>query len=181
MKSALIDASSAILLYKAKIFDDVCLAYHLLVVPAVYAEITVARRSGATAFRQAYARNRIERLKQPCPHAADQVAMALGTGERDTVAAYLEGASHFVIIDDGKGAQACRVNGIPHINALLCAKILLHSGLIESDLFESAFNHLLSIGRYSLKVIEYAQACTSEMLADFFPSPLPSPQKGVIL
>jgi len=47
MKTALIDASSAILLYKAELFEAVASAYDLAMAPAVFQEVTVADRMGA--------------------------------------------------------------------------------------------------------------------------------------
>ncbi len=181
MKTALIDASSAILLYKAQMFDAVAWAYRLQVVPAVFGEITVPNRTGASAFRRALHRRRILQLNNLPDAGAVRRMRSMGIGERDTVAAYAQGASDFIIIDDGKGAQACRANDIPHINALLCPKILYLTGHIEASLFESAFYHLQRIGRYSARVIEYAQTCTPDKLMDFFPRPLPSSKKEGIL
>ena len=53
MKCVLIDASSAILLYKVGLFDSVAGAYRLRAAPAVIREITVPNRRGASAFARA--------------------------------------------------------------------------------------------------------------------------------
>ena len=168
MKSVLIDASSAILLYKAGLFDSVAGAYRLRAAPAVIREITVLNRRGASAFARACETGALLPADTgSCPDAGGLTS--LGDGERETLLAYRAGQGDFVLIDDGRGAAACRSGGIPHINALLCPKLLHWTGVIDQCACRAVFSRLLQIGRYSEQVIHFAGTCTPEMLSEFFP------------
>ena len=169
MKTGLIDASSAILLYKADLFHAVCGLYHLKVAPAVLTEITVASHTGASFFSNAYAAGALSPA-EPGPEPEYPSMMALGDGERETLMAYQNGQGDFVIIDDGRGAAACRSNAIPYINALLCPRILNWVGAIDIQTSASLFKRLLQFGRYSSQVVDYAKTCTPDMLSSFLPS-----------
>lgn len=169
-KTALIDSSSAILLHKVDLLATMVRVYHLAMVPAVYAEITLAGRSGARKIRDACSGGLIE-LVQVGAVEADHTLASLGAGERSTLMAFDRGDAHFIIMDDRKGALACRSKDIPYINALLCPKVLHHSGHIDTPVYQAAFQRLQRIGRYSPAIKEYAERCTSQMLAGFFPDP----------
>ena len=92
----------------------------------------------------------------------------LHQGERDTLHHFLNGAARFVILDDGKGVQVCRRYGIPHINALLCPKILHYSErLPDAQQVQSLFERIAGLGRYSKDVVAWARQCRRSDL-DFF-------------
>ncbi len=169
MKCVLIDASSAILLYKVGLFDSVAGAYRLRAAPAVIREITVPNRRGASAFARAC---EIGALLPADPGSCLDTGglTSLGDGERETLLAYRSGQGDFVLIDDGRGAAACRSGGIPHINALLCPRLLHWTGIIDRCACQAVFSRLLQIGRYSEPVIHFAGTCTPEMLSEFLPT-----------
>jgi hypothetical protein len=75
----------------------------------------------------------------------------------------------FVIIDDGRGAAACRTDAIPYINALLCPKLLHWAGALDRGACDAAFNTILAVGRYSKQVVDYVETCTPDMLSGFAP------------
>jgi hypothetical protein len=168
MKRALIDASSAILLYKAALFEAVASAYDLAMAPAVFQEVTVADRPGAAHFDAAC---RLGRIDVPCGCIEPRQALlgGLGAGERETLCIYAAGGVDFVILDDRKGANYCRSQSIPYINALLCPKILHWAGLLDRPACTRAFDYLLGQGRYSSHVIEFAKKCNHQRLAFFMP------------
>jgi predicted nucleic acid-binding protein len=171
MKTVLIDACSAILLYKAGLFDNMTQAHALVVTAAVFKELTVATHPGAAAFDQAYrgASIQVLDLTNRCkPEPA--WAAGLGAGERDTLLAFEPLKADYIVIDDRRGVRCCRERHVPHINALLCPLTLNAVGLIGVDRCRQAFDHLTVIGRYNRSVIDYARNCTIEGLKAFWPA-----------
>jgi len=168
MKTGLIDASSAILLYKANLFTAVSAAYRLKVAPAVLKEITVVKRKGASFFRRAFDTGSLFPA-EPGPEPDASNLPALGEGERETLMAFRNDQGDFVIIDDGRGAAACRTDAIPYINALLCPKLLHWAGALDRGACDAAFNTILAVGRYSKQVVDYVETCTPDMLSGFAP------------
>ena len=169
MKRVLIDASSAILLHKARIFQDMAEHYVLNMVPTVFDEITVANHSGAEIFKEAKDSGQIQLVVPDRDTIRDKITASLHAGEFETIMAYADEPAHFVIMDDGRGARACRTMGIPYINALLCPSILYLSGKIDGMVRESAFTTLKTIGRYSGEIVAYAEMADLENLSSFFP------------
>jgi hypothetical protein len=171
MKKALLDASSAILLFKSGLFDDLLDSYNIIITESVYDELTANDHIGAKEFRN-YRRSREmgvqpslkrEGLNQlPFPDTS-----SLGKGERDTIHQFYSGVGHFIIIDDGKGARYCRDNRIPYINALLFPRILYLIYSISETGFNNKAEKVISIGRYSQEIIDYALTCTKDDL-EFF-------------
>jgi hypothetical protein len=168
MRSVLIDASSAILLYKVDLFGPVAAVYRLKAVPAVIREITVAGHTGAAYFRRAHGSGDVAPA-DPGPDGNRSTDSSLGDGERETLLAYGNTQGDFVMIDDRRGVAACRAGGIPHINALLCPRLLYWSGAIDRTRSRDVFQRLLDVGRYSRRVIDYARTCTPGMLERFLP------------
>ena len=169
MKTALIDASSAILLYKADLFDAVSSAYHLVMAPAVFQEVTVAGRQGAAHFDEVCRWGQIRIASGPIGPYGEEKLSGMGAGERETLCMYDKGGVDFVILDDRKGASYCRSQTIPYINALLCPKILHWAGMIDGSAYIQALEHLLDQGRYSRQVVEFEIKCNHQELAFFMP------------
>jgi hypothetical protein len=168
---AIIDASSAILLYKAGLLERYCQMVQLLMTRSVFAEATVPRQSGADAiFRLSMRQPGIVVLDDPLnPDCLESVADVdrLDRGERDTLLHYLNGAARFVVIDDGKAVRVCRRQGIPHVNALLVPKMLYFTQRLPLDQIDHYFVRLCSIGRYSKHVVDWAKRCGAGQL-EFF-------------
>lgn len=171
MPRVLIDASSAILLVKAGLIDACCRMFHLLMTRCVFEEVTVPAHPGVDRLRRlAGSQPGILVLADPAGTLAGNVGadvQRLHRGERDTLHHYLNGTARFVIIDDGKGVQACRRHGIPHVNALLCPRLLHFSGRMSGDRARSYFSRVAGLGRYSAAVLEWAETCRRSDL-DFF-------------
>ena len=127
---AMIDASSAILLTKAGIMDACCQVFRIKMTRRVFEEVTVMDRPGERRLRALAGKASgfvvVEDPTGPFPDQAGADLQRLHQGERDTLHHFLNGTVRFVILDDGKGVQVCRRQGIPHINALLCPKILYY-------------------------------------------------------
>lgn len=171
MKKALIDSSSAIILTKAGLFEEILGLYDVRMARSVFEEITCEMRPGVAAFKAAKRDQHLAVVEVKDGHRAPMDAKALlaamHRGERETILRFYEGAEDFIIIDDGKGAGYCRSHRIPYINALLCPKILyLHGKIPEPDLFP-AFERIRTIGRYSRAVIEQAAVLSQNELAFF--------------
>jgi predicted nucleic acid-binding protein len=169
MKNALIDASSAILLYKAKLLETMTEVYRLSMTPTVYKEITVQGRSGVIFFRRAINTGRINVLRHHPSNLPDTVVSRLDMGEAETIKAYRQQNAHFIIIDDKKGAQVCRTQKIPYINALLCPNLLYWSKKIDADTCRKAFAQIQRIGWYASHVVHFAQNTTATRMHHFLP------------
>lgn len=168
---AIIDASSAILLYKAGLIDISCEMVQLLMTRSVFEEVTVPQQVGAGGFRVLVGRQPgIIVLEDPRDNVSNGASVDIGRlhrGERDTLIHFLNGAARFVIIDDGKAVRVCRRHGIPHVNALLFPKLLYFSKRLPADQADRFFFRLCSLGRYSDKVIDWAKDCGAGQL-EFF-------------
>jgi hypothetical protein len=172
MKKLLIDASSAILLYKAGLFDRLANTYDVLMANAVHQELTLPGYPGAERFQQHFKsqgkNTAIE--KHPSRKTGNIKTLDhLDQGEKDTIREYLNGHSDFIMIDDYRGAVWCRDNDIPYINALLFPRLLHLSNCVTESEFRYMKDKLLSLGRYSGKIIEYALKCPSDYLSFFMP------------
>jgi hypothetical protein len=186
--SALVDASSAILLYKAGVFDLLAEAYRLSMVPSVYREICVPDRAGAEYFTRAH-RQGLLSLVSPDPTACGPEVPGnhhLGDGERQTLLAYSQGMAAFVILDDRRAAQFCQESAIPFINALLAVKILNLSGYLPDPDHGRVSSEIVRVGYYSRWVIRYAADFSHLMLDRFHrrigeTAPRLSPKHGSLL
>ncbi len=161
---ALIDASSAILLTKAGLIESCCKAFTLIMSRSVFDEVTATAHPDAARLRALSGRQpgiivHVDPGKWPSVPVQEDVER-LHRGERDTLYHYLSGVARFVIIDDGRGLQACRRLGVPHVNALLCPKLLQYCGRMpDHQRVRSYMDRLVGLGRYSASVVDWAQAC----------------------
>lgn len=167
---ALIDASSAILLFKSGLIKACSEMFHLFMTRSVFDEVSVPIQPGAGEFQAMAGRQPgMVVLDDPAgnlpKHAKD--VQRLHRGERDTLHHFLNGAARFVIIDDGKGVRACRRHGIPHVNALLCPRLLYFSGRIPDRHARNSFARVAGLGRYTTNVIQWADTCERAELSFF--------------
>lgn len=174
MKNSVLDASSAILLYKADLFHELLVTYQIVLADSVYAELTRAGYPGTNAFATSRADNIITVHKTPqgVPQRPASLCGALSSldrGERDTIFCYMAGGGGFIITDDGDAARYCRENSIPFMNALLFPRILSYSQRVSEAHCKHLTESLLSLGRYSRPVIDFAAQASREDLAHFLP------------
>lgn len=172
---AMIDASSAILLAKADLIELCCRMFRLQMTRTVFGEVTVADRPGECRLRALAGKEPgfavVDDPAGPLPGRAAADLQRLDPGERDTLNHFLNGAARFVILDDGKGVRVCRRHGIPHINALLCPKILYYGErLPDEQQVQSFFDRIVGLGRYSKEVLAWARQCRRSDL-EFFLNP----------
>jgi hypothetical protein len=173
MKAALIDTSSAILLFKADLFQRLIRTYRIIMTGSVFRELIQDGYPGAAVFREYGLSHRLEMKCATPPEVGRDGArlegIALDIGERETIRQYLAGSGSFIIIDDGKGAGFCRDHSIPYINALLFPRILLLIGTLTPEAYRAATRAIIGAGRYAPEVIDYARNCPAEALRFFLP------------
>jgi hypothetical protein len=169
-KAILIDASSAILLFKTNWMVPLLDRYRVGSGPAVYREMTVPDHPGAEAF----ARWRKERrllLHPPCGTTLEPPAalQRLDSGERECIQLYFSGTGTFIVVDDGPAAAFCRQNAIPYVSALLVPRLLTPRPIRHRARLRNAVRAIYAEGRYASWVLEYALTCPDEDLAFFLP------------
>lgn len=167
MKTILSDASSAILLSKCGLFQELTETYQVIMAQAVYEEVTREGYLSAEEFREYRIRDRI--TVRPLNEGTEAAPFLRGRGERDTICQYLSGTGEFILIDDKKGAGYCRDKGIPYINALLLPRILFMARKISRYESRCKTAAIIRIGRYSEKIIAYAMNCPRQNLEFFLP------------
>ncbi|MGD9332019.1 MAG: hypothetical protein PVJ53_11950 [Desulfobacterales bacterium] len=167
-KSVLIDASSAILLFKTDWMEALLASYRVMTGPSAFREMTVKNYPGARAFARWRRENRLA-IENPCPsgRGSGSLAPRLDPGERECIDLYHAGKAAFVIIDDGPGAAFCRREAIPFVNALLIPR-LVGAGVGRSSV-TAAMGKIYAHGRYARWVLKHALSCASEELAFFLP------------
>jgi hypothetical protein len=172
MTSLLIDASSAIILFKSGLFTALLQHYEVLCVERVYLEMTRTGYPGAITFGRMRKRGRLKVIASPEKVRSNRMAMTrrLHPGERDTVAAYWEGGAAFILTDDGKAASFCRKARIPYTCALLLPRILFCAGLISSAACSAYTDQILAVGRYSRSIIAVARDCPTPDIRFFTPA-----------
>jgi predicted nucleic acid-binding protein len=169
MKAVLADASSAILLHKADLFDLLVHRYAVSMVASVFGEVTVDGRPGCNTFRRLAVDRRLTVLTETPAPSDPAMPAGLHRGERDTLAAFRKQPGSFLAMDDRRAAAVCRQRGLPYICALLFPQIGYHSGLLSKDARDRHMTVLEGIGRYSAEVIRYARGCRREQVAPFLP------------
>lgn len=166
MRNIIIDSSSAILLFKCGMISPL-LKYCAPAVPeTVFSELTVAGYDGADLFTELRDTGMLK-VYRPERRSENSKSGALHAGEYHAISLFFEGRGDFIIMDDGRGGAFCRDNGIPYINALLTVKILFLKNIITESGFTTAWNWLLTNGRYSEKVKERAESAGSGELGFF--------------
>jgi predicted nucleic acid-binding protein len=167
-KTAVMDASSAIILCRADLHMLVCELYDIVLPLTVYREITVHPYAGAGEFKRLAAENRIRVLDRALIEEKHGI-QGLDAGETDVIALYLAGGGDFVITDDGRAARYCRQEKIPFINALLFPVILRCAGLHDDESCRLAMARIVAGGRYSRDVILFARECGRQSIAFALP------------
>ena len=176
-KRAVVDASSAIILFKAGLFLPLIQNYHILMTEAVYSEVTCKGYPGAEDFIK-IGRDRsmivvnCNKGKPSAQITADHSLLRLDRGERETIACLIGQQADFIIMDDGRGSRYCRDNNLPFINALLFPKILLLKGQLTAATYEEKMTTILMNGRYSKRIVEYAERMGLNELKRFLPQGL---------
>jgi len=167
-KTAIMDASSAIILYKAELHALPVEMYDIVLPASVYREITENRHEGAEEYKQLAAGRKLKVAESPI--FPEKPGMkGLDTGERDVIGLFHSGLGEFIITDDGPAARYCKREGVPFINALLVPVILRFALLRDDDFCCRAMEKIIASGRYSGEVKRYARECSREAIAFALP------------
>lgn len=195
-ETVFIDASSAILLYKADLFDDLLNVWQIVMAGSVFREITETGYPGAAYFKSLVRKRRNKStafvIREPShtdhPLFALKSFQAMDKGEKETLQLFchltgselpdpgteifgLKGpvkkTGPFILVDDGRAARFCHARQLPFINALLIPKIFWYSGFMEQKKFLKKTACLCALGRYSKKIVEMAGQFTREELTYF--------------
>ena len=171
MKKIILDASSAILLFKTGLCEQLFEVYQVFITESVFNELTQSERPGKIEFQEWLADNRFSVTPVHEEGALQKVRRSqfsgLDMGEADTIRSFEKGYADFILTDDGRAAGYCKKNAIPFINGLLVPKVLCFSHKISADTCNNKMEFLINIGRYSERIITWAMDCPKESL-DFF-------------
>jgi predicted nucleic acid-binding protein len=168
-KTAIMDASSAIILDKADLHLRVAEMYNVVMPESVYCEITGNAYPAAEKYKRLLTDKKIT-VQKIDPGITDQPGMVkLDQGEYDVLRLYYAGYGDFVITDDGAAARYCKRENIPFINALLVPLILSFTDTMRKNKYNQAYRKILAIGRYSSAVISFADRCDRDKLLNFMP------------
>lgn len=169
-KTILIDASSAILLFKSDWMIPLMKGYRVETGAVAFREMTVSGYPGASAFAHWQRKHQLTLHPPSAPGATREKALnRLGPGERECITLFRSGIGTFIVIDDGPGAGYCRRKTIPYVNALLVPRLLSPGATIDHAGVAAAIRTIYSCGRYAPWVLEYALTCPAEDLSFFLP------------
>ena len=171
-KEVLLDSSSAILLEKTGLLDDLLDIYHVILCDAVFQELTENSYPSAELFRDLHQETALSVCPAPADHGIQYTwseISVLDIGERETILSFMNGTADFIMLDDGKGAKFCKKNRLPFINALLFPVILGYCGRLSSTNKDLKFNQIRELGRYSRRIVDLAGAASLPDLERFMP------------
>lgn len=173
MKTCLVDASSAILLFKCGLFDDLLETYQVRMAAFVFAELTIDGYPGAKKFKAARFAGQVGIISGIGGEFEYQSQISPGNlldrGEYDTICCFREGKGDFILTDDGGAARYCRDHDIPFINCLLFARLLYICGRLSEDEYRRRLADLVSKGRYSPGIVKFAGTSEAAELSIFLP------------
>lgn len=158
VKTALVDASSAIILCKTNLLHILIKVYRVVLAESVYHEITALPYSGAEEVTGLAAERKINILESVHQSSKDNLS-GLDKGESDTIQLFYAGYGDFIIVDDGHAVRYCKREGVPFINALLFPVVLKYAQIRESEFCDEMFEDVRKTGRYSNEVISFARRC----------------------
>lgn len=168
-KTGLVDASSAILLYKSDILRALLEAYNILISESAYEEVTREDYPGASVFRRCRVAGELTVQPAPLGEVSATRLSAMHRGERDTIRCFEAGYGNFIITDDGKAARYCRKRRIPFVNAILVPRLLFLAGRLSQRECARKIEALVRLGRYGRHVVDFAKRCPSRDLVRFLP------------
>jgi hypothetical protein len=172
-KALILDSSSAILLEKSDLLNELLDDYQVILTEAVFRELTMNAYPSADVFHAKFQDSAIDveplsaDLEINDHHMRDLATM--GLGEAETIKKYLSGRGDFVMLDDGRGARFCLKQQIPFINALLFPKILYFADGLSWEDYLLKTGEIKRLGRYSRNIIRKAQDLSRSELSRFFP------------
>ena len=162
------DASSAIILYKAGLHSLLARTYNIVLPTSVYIEITAKPYAGSREYEQLAEGNKIG-VQENTDSQKITGMERLDTGEYDAIQLFYNGVGSFIITDDGPAARYCKKAGVPFINALLFPVILRFAQIKDDDFCVEAMERIIENGRYSYDIISFAKKCSQESITFAIP------------
>jgi predicted nucleic acid-binding protein len=173
MKKILIDASSAILLFKAGLCELLFDVYQVVMTKSVFDELLQKDYPGSDDFQRWMTEKRFTIIQVVAQDNQQNMlrcqVSGLDKGELDTISLYEKGHGDFVITDDGRAAGYCKRYEIPFVNALLLPKVFYFSKRLPEHLCSQTMKFLSATGRYSPAIKNWALNCPKESLDFFLP------------
>ncbi|MFC1837584.1 hypothetical protein ACFLYW_02765 [Thermodesulfobacteriota bacterium] len=173
MTKTLLDASSAILLFKVGLLHELTGFYRVHVTRSVFLELSRQNYPGADVFLNAVSNDMIKVIDVVDIPAGDitpvDALYSLDQGERDTIKCFKAGGMDLIITDDGRAARYCKENKLPFINALLFPRLLYFAGCISWEESTMKMDDIIDFGRHAPQIIEWARNCRKETLAFAIP------------
>ncbi len=164
-KTAIIDASSAIILAKVGLHTLLSEQFQVVMSKTVFDEVCGYSLPGAAQYRSLLKDGEIA-VMEPGQGEDEEIvlqgASSLHQGERDSLCLYFQRAGDFIIIDDGKAAKWCKANEVPFINSLLLPIVLRTSGLLSKASCLTYCKEIVATGRYASWVIDFADKCLKD-------------------
>ncbi len=157
------DSSSIILLQKASLLENLLFSYQVAISEIVYVELTQVNKKGSAGLQQLL-KSRITEAGNSC------IPQVMGKGESSIIGLFVAGMCDFVLLDDRRAANYCRVQNIPFVNSLLISRILNSSGIISSEKHQTSTAILLQEGYYSGTIVARAKAFSDSELRCFHPN-----------
>lgn len=156
------DSSSIILLQKVRLLQIFLNTYCVVIPGPVFDELTGQGKKGSLELRNL--------LSNTVVKSSDEDNFkGLGRGESSVISLYFKSVGDFVLLDDKKGANYCKSQAIPFINALLLTRILCVAGALKEEEHREAKEWLIQEGYYSDTIIEKAAAISNDELQQFMP------------
>ena len=147
LKTPAIDASSAILLFKAGLLEIFLSSFTTVTTQSVIEE-TLKGEKGEN-IGSLLSRNSL--LKE-----ADESGV-FGPGENSILALYENGFADSVISDDGEFLRHCRSRDITHYSSIMIPWLLFKSSKLSREKALAYTAKLESLGRYADWVLEYVE------------------------
>jgi predicted nucleic acid-binding protein len=172
-KKSLIDASSAILLYKANLLRELTYLYQVYATSSVVHELTAEDHAGAEMFLHGFANDKFKIIDIEGIAVNSKKPLlpidSLDKGESDTIKCFQAGKGDLIITDDGRAARYCTENGLPFINALLVPRLLYFADYFSLQESCDKMDDVIDLGRYSAAIIKWARNCLRQDLAFAMP------------
>lgn len=157
MKILIADASSLILLTKARVLEVLVKIATVLVPGAVHDEVCSERHvhqysdAGVIARLVADGSLEVRRISQ-----CVQLPVSLGKGESEAICLFIQEKADAVLTDDGRAIRACRLLGVPYLPSPRLVVEMVHSGQLAREDAARALERLALYGRYRADVIAAA-------------------------
>ena len=151
------DSSSLILLTKANLINEICLAFKVYIEDVVFSECcsqeALDKYPDSVVLAGLCEKGGIKRVDTPQPV---RLPFPVGRGEAAAISLAAKLKADALLTDDGKAIRACRYMAIPYTTSPRLVVDLVRLKRIPASRAVEALNRLRLVGRYSeLIITEY--------------------------